>query len=123
MIVTPAPQPTCTLTPPSQAITAGQSATLSFGSTHTVSISNLGNISAGIISPNLFGSFNVTPTGTTIYTFTANGVIGTTPAICTGIVTVNAAPLPTLQIQKTLLVNQAYHSGDLVGWRIDFKNI
>ena len=36
---------------------------------------------------------------------------------------VTPAPQPLLTIHKTLIKDIAYHSGDLVGWRIDFANV
>ncbi|MEI8092388.1 MAG: hypothetical protein WCG98_09830, partial [bacterium] len=96
-----------------------------FGSTYTTVISNLLNIGAGVIQPNQAGTFSVSPTQNTIYSFTAKGTGAcfTTPSTCTGTVTVLPTVPPVLQISKTLLINKAYHSGDLVGFRIDFKNI
>jgi hypothetical protein len=89
--------PHCLLQP-NQTIYCGQDATLNFNSTNTVSISNLQNIGAGIIQPNQAGSFVVHPTQTTIYGFRANGAPGTTPAMCTATVTVNANPQPNCSL-------------------------
>jgi uncharacterized repeat protein (TIGR01451 family) len=121
--VNPVSQPNCSLTPANQTITAGQNAVLNFNSTFTTSISNLINIPSGVISPNQAGFFNVMPTLTTTYSFTVNGTACTVPKVCSGTVTVLPVLKPILQIDKTLLVNKPYHAGDLVGWRIDFRNI
>jgi hypothetical protein len=67
-------QPTCTIAPAQQTTSCGQNAVLNFNSTNTTSVSNLVNISGGIIAPNQAGRFNVSPTQTTTYSFTVNGM-------------------------------------------------
>ncbi|MEI8092387.1 MAG: hypothetical protein WCG98_09825 [bacterium] len=96
--VNPVAQPNCTLTPANQTINVGQNAILSFNSTYTNSITNLVNISGGIIQPNHAGRFSVTPTQTTTYQFTVNGGACTVPKVCTATVTVNPAPQPTCSL-------------------------
>jgi hypothetical protein len=120
--VTPAAQPDCTLTPAQQTITAGQNAILNFNSTYTTTISNLLNISGSIIAPNQAGRFNVSPIQTTNYSFTVNGGACTVPKVCTATVTVLPALQPVLHITKTLINDIAYHSGDLIGFKIQFSN-
>lgn len=116
-------QPTCSLTPANQTIIAGQNAILNFDSHYAISISNLLNITGGLILPNHNWAINITPTQTTVYSFTVNGGACTTPVTCSGTVTVLPPQKPILQIDKSLLVNKLYQSGDLIGWRIDFRNI
>ena len=71
--VLPPPPPTCTLTPAQQTINFGESTTLYYGSNNAMSISNLVNISGGIIDPDEIFQFPVSPNQTTIYSFTVNG--------------------------------------------------
>lgn len=121
--VNPANQPNCTLTPLQQTITAGQNAILNYTTTYTNNITNLVNISGGLVLPNASSRFNVAPTQTTTYSFTVNGGACTVPKTCTATITVLPVLPPQLRIDKSLLVDKPYHSGDLVGFRIDFKNI
>lgn len=87
-------QPNCTLTPAVQNISCGQSAVLNYSSTNTVSISNLVNISGGIIDPQEIAWFRVNPTQTTIYSFTVNGMPGSTPVTCSARINVAVPQQP-----------------------------
>lgn len=90
-----APMPTVSLSVNPTAITPGQSATLSWTSTNTTSLSiNQGVGPVAIPS----GSVSVSPSATTVYTITANdGPPGTTPQTAKASVTLNVnAPVPVL---------------------------
>ncbi len=102
-------QPKCTLAPAQQTATCGQSALLNFNSSNVTSISNLVNISGGIILPNQAGRINVSPTQTTTYSFTVNGMAGSTPSICTATVNIIPAAQPNCTLtpaQQTITAGQ-----------------
>ena len=85
--VTVTGRPTATLTADPAAITSGQSATLRWTTIGATSATI--DQGVGAVTPVAGGSTSVSPTATTTYTLTAEGVSGTTPAITFIIVTVN----------------------------------
>ncbi|MCF7834854.1 DUF11 domain-containing protein [Candidatus Gracilibacteria bacterium] len=124
------PAPTCTLTVNPTSIVSGGLASVSW------------NINGSFLSPTYIyvnpqvpGAFPHlvnTPTGTTYaspttpgtYTFTMTVVnpISGLSGVCTATLNVGQSS-PILTIQKTLLENKSYFSGDQVGFKITFQNI
>jgi len=101
-------QPTCSLTPISQTIVAGQTAVLNYGSHNAISISNLNNIPVGTIVPNVIGSFHVSPVVNTSYGFTVHWAPGTTPVTCSATVNVQPINQPTCTLtpSQTIMAGQ-----------------
>lgn len=69
------------------------------------------------------GTSSVMPTQVGDYTFSMLVTNNQSSAACTWVLHVNAPNPPQLSLSKTLINNILYHSGDLVGFRIDFANI
>jgi peptidoglycan-associated lipoprotein len=87
----PTPAPTITLTVDRPAITAGQSAVLSYTATNATSVTI--NNGVGAVQPATSGTRQVTPTATTSFTARATGPGGTADSTAVNIV-VNPAPPP-----------------------------
>ncbi|MEI7562458.1 MAG: hypothetical protein WCJ39_01710 [bacterium] len=69
---------------------------------------------------NTFALLPTNASGSYVFSLTVHNAYAT--ASCTGILATTPPPPPALHITKTLINNIAYHSGDLVGFRIDFSN-
>lgn len=116
--------PTCSLTTTTPTITSGQTATLNWSYTNAVVASFVPAI-GGItfLYPNRSNSsISVSPTTTTTYTLIVTWAAGTTPVSCPVTITVNQ-PMYALTLDKTLINNILYRSGDLVAFRVDFANV
>lgn len=107
--------PSCTLTPQMQTGACGTTFTLNYSSANTTSISNLINISGGIIQPNQAGAFSVSPLVGTTYSFHVNGAPGTTGATCSAYINVTPNPQPHCVIAaapQTIFLGQS----GVIGW-------
>ncbi len=91
------PAPTVTLTASSLTITSGQSSTLNWSSTNVTNCSTSGGWS-GV--QQLFGSFVVFPTATTLYSLTCTGSGGSGSASVT--ISVNASSVPVVPVNNNL---------------------
>ncbi len=111
---------TCTLTTSSLPIMPGQTAILSASYANAILATITPNITwLNFIYPNRSNTnIAVTPTVTTTYTLTTLGNFGTW-GICSATVNVMNT---WITIDKTLVTNVLYHSGDLVSFKIDFAN-
>ncbi|MCX6823630.1 MAG: hypothetical protein NT085_00685 [candidate division SR1 bacterium] len=118
--VTEIPIPTCSLTTTTPTIQPGQTAILNASYTNAILATMTPNITGlNFIFPNRSNSsIAVTPTTTTTYTLNTLGISGS-GALCT--TTINVINT-SLTLNKTLISNILYHSGDLVSFKIDFTN-
>ena len=119
--VTTVPTPTCSLTTTTPTISSGQTAILNWSYTNASLATITPNIIwLNFIYPNRSNSnISVQPTATTTYTLTTLWLWWSSWVSCT--TTVNVTNVG-LTLNKTLINNILYHSGDLVGFRIDFAN-
>lgn len=88
------PAPTCTLSANPNALTQGQSATLTWSTTNASSATLQGGSVA------VSGSTTVTPSTSTTYTLVATGQGGTT-VTCTAPITVTAKPVPVCMLEAS----------------------
>ena len=69
---------------------------------------------------NTFAQLPLNASGSYVVSLTVHNSY--TSASCTGVLTTTPVPQPILHITKTVINDIAYHSGDLVGFKINFSN-